>query len=376
MLRILHSVSNMDRGGIETMLMNYYRNIDRDKIQFDFICNKLKPGDFDEEIKELGGRIFHSPGLGPWKYPEYMRFMKGILAENPDIKIVHAHNEGMAFYPLSGAKRAGLDVRIAHAHNTRTAKDYKWALKVLCKKMLPCTANYLWGCGNAAGIYYFGKEKWERCGRLINNAIPLDSFKFNQNVRDEIRKEYGLSDSLVIGHVGRFSAQKNHLRLIDIFSAVVKKRPDAKLILIGEGELTDSVNTKVGHMGLNENVINLGLLSDVGKMYQAMDVFAMPSLFEGLPVVGIEAQASGLPCIYSDKVSDEAVILPYSKRVSLSAEDDVWADALINNAAGADCRKEGYRFVAGAGYDVKEEAKKLEKLYESMVPFVAEEFKV
>lgn len=366
MIRVLHSVSNMDRGGIETMLMNYYRNIDRTKIQFDFICNKTKPGDYDDEIKGMGGRIFLGPGLKPNNYPEYIKFIDRILKENPDIKILHAHNEGMAFYPLSAAKKAGLGVRIAHAHNTRIIRDYKWPLKIVCKAMLPYVANQYWSCGTDAGIYYFGKKRWAKKGKLLHNAILLDNFKFNNSIRDRIRAEYGLKDKFVIGHVGRFNLQKNHLRLIDIFREVVSKNPDAILLLIGEGELEPKTKAKVSEYGLDGNVLFLGLRSDVADLYQAMDVFVMPSLFEGLPVVGIEAQASGLECVYSDKVTKEALILPDSECVSLKRDNSEWAEIILKHNIDIQSREKAFELVRDSGYDIVTEAKKLEEIYLNM----------
>lgn len=363
MIRVLHSVSNMDRGGIETMLMNYYRNIDRTKIQFDFICNKTKPGDYDDEIKSMGGRIFLGPGLKPNNYPEYIRFIDRILAENPDIKILHAHNEGMAFYSLSSAKKARLSVRIAHAHNTKIIKDYKWPLKIVCKAMLPYVANQYWSCGTDAGIYYFGKKRWRESGKLLHNAISLDNFKFNNNIRDKLRAEYGLEDKFVIGHVGRFNLQKNHTGLIDIFKEVVAKNHDARLMLIGEGELEAGTKNKVLEYGLEDKVLFLGLRSDVANLYQAMDVFVMPSLFEGLPVVGIEAQASGLECVYSDKITKEALILPNSECVSLKRSNLEWADIILKHNINTQNRENAYKLVCEAGYDIGIEAKKLEETY-------------
>lgn len=363
MIRVLHSVSNMDRGGIETMLMNYYRNIDRTKIQFDFICNKTKPGDYDDEIKSMGGRIFLGPGLKPNNYPEYIKFIDRILKENPDIKILHAHNEGMAFYPLSSAKKAGLKIRIAHAHNTRIIRDYKWPLKIVCKAMLPYVANQYWSCGTDAGIYYFGKKRWSEQGKLLHNAIPLDNFKFNNSIRDKLRAEYGLEDKFVIGHVGRFNLQKNHIRLIDIFREVVAKNPNARLMLIGEGELESETRNKVLDYGLEDKVLFLGLRNDVADLYQAMDIFVMPSLFEGLPVVGIEAQASGLRCVYSDEVTKEVLILENSECVSLKRTNSEWADIILNHNTNISKREMAFEVVCDAGYDICIEAKKLEETY-------------
>ena len=237
MIRVLHSVSNMDRGGIETMLMNYYRHIDRSKVQFDFIVNKKKPGDYDDEIRRLGGHIYQSPGLDPLHYPAYLRFVQQTVAADPRIRILHAHNEAMGLYALKGAEKAGLPVRIAHAHNIWIVRDYKWPLKMLCKRLLPGAATHLWACGRDAGIYYFGKADWERRGQIIPNAIEPETFRFAPAVRAEMRARYGLENRWVLVHVGRVDVRKNHERLLEIFAAFLQLEPRAVLVLIGSGRL-------------------------------------------------------------------------------------------------------------------------------------------
>lgn len=227
MIHILQSVSNMDRGGIESMLMNYYRHLDRTRFQFDFLVNKKKPGFFDDEIRALGGRIFQSPGVAPQSYPAYLRSMQQLLAQHPEIKVLHAHNEAMQLFALEGAKKAGLPVRIAHAHNTRLPKDAKLPIKWFCKQFIPGAATDYWACGRAAGIYYFGQSAWDARGVTLRNAIDLDRFGYRPQVRAKLRAEYGLNDKLVVGCVARLMAQKNHTRLLDIFAALKKVRPDS-----------------------------------------------------------------------------------------------------------------------------------------------------
>lgn len=361
MIRVLHSVSNMDRAGIETMLMNYYRRIDRTKIQFDFLANKPKPGAYDEEIRAMGGHVYVSPGLSPWKYPAYLRFMKQLLAENPDIKILHAHNEGMMEYALSGAKKAGLPVRIAHAHNTKIIRDYKWPLKVFCKAFIPYTATEYFGCGRDAGIYYFGEKRWAERGYTMHNAIDPERFLFSPEKREKTRAELGITDNFVIGHIGRFNLQKNHTRLVEIFAALLKRRPDAVLLLIGEGELEQQTRDKVQQLGIADQVRFLGVRADIPELCMAMDVFVMPSLFEGLPVVGVEAQAAGLPCIFSTDVTDEVVVLPESGRIPLKASDDEWAKKILS--CGEVDRTAALRSVQDAGYDINVETAKITEMY-------------
>ena len=363
MIRILHSVSNMDRAGIETMLMNYYRHMDRGLIQFYFLANKQKPGDYDEEIRAMGGRVWVSPGLSPVKYPAYMAFMKQLLAEHPDIRVLHAHNEAMGFYALRGAQRAGLPVRIAHAHNTCIVRDYKWPLKMVCKAMLPLSATELCACGTDSGVYFFGKRRWESRGRLIHNAIEVERFRYQEELRARMRREAGLGDAPVVGHVGRMNVQKNHKRLLEIFAELSRRMPEVQLVLIGIGELEQAVRQQARSLGVAERVHFLGLREDVYAWYQAMDVFLMPSLFEGLPVVGVEAQASGLPCVFSDAVTEEVVLLRDSCRIPLHASNAQWADTLEKLLGTVHDRTRGAAQVAQAGFDIVQEAEKLTAWY-------------
>ena len=366
MLRVLHSVSNMARAGIETMLMNYYREIDRSQIQFDFLANKPAPGEYDEEIRSMGGRVFVSPGLNPLHFPQYKRYVGDLLRDNPDIGIVHAHNEAMGYYALQSAKDAGLQVRIAHAHNTRIIRDYKYPLKMICKQLIPGAATDYWSCGRDAGIYYYGKKRWNASGFILHNAINVQRFGFDQEVRERQRKLNGLGNCFVIGHVGRFNLQKNHTRLLDIFAEVAKAEPSARLALIGIGELEQSVKEKAHTLGLQDKILFLGQMANVNEWYQAMDCFVLPSLFEGLPVVGIEAQAAGLPCVFSDRVTDEVLLSPKARRISLQANDAEWAKEILAAREPETDRIQGMDIVRCAGYDIHTEAQKLQETYLEM----------
>ena len=366
MLRVLHSVSNMARAGIETMLMNYYREMDTNLLQFDFLANKPAPGEYDEEIRSRGGRVFVSPGLNPIHYPQYKRFVSDLLGSNPDIRIVHAHNEAMGFYALQSAKSAGISVRIAHAHNTRIIRDYKYPLKLICKQLLPGAATDYWSCGTDAGIYYFGKKRWDESGFILRNAIDTSKFAFQPEVRQRLRQSYALENSLVIGHVGRFNLQKNHSRLLDIFAEITAAVPDARLVLIGVGELEQAAKEKALALGLSEKVLFLGQMANVNEWYQAMDCFLLPSLFEGLPVVGIEAQAAGLPCFFSDRVTDEVLLSPNARKISLDASNADWVKEILTVQRAEKNRACGENLIRGAGYDIHVEARKLQNLYLEM----------
>lgn len=366
MIRVLHSVSVMDRAGIETMLMNYYRHMDRDKIQFDFITSRNKSGDYDDEIRRLGGHITITPSLSPLHYPEYQRFMQQILAQNPEIRILHTHNEAMGLYALNGAKSAGLKVRIAHAHCTQIVRDYKWPLKMFCKQRLASSATDLWSCGRDAGIYFFGKKNWDARGVIIHNAIETDTFRFDPVVRSQMRKRYGLSDKIVLGHVGRFNIQKNHARLLTIFNAFLKLQPDSVLVLVGDGELKETIRQQALSLGIQDHILFAGLQSNVHDWYQMMDLFLLPSPAEGLPVVGVEAQASGLGCIFSTGVPEEAILSDHSIRCSLSESDSVWAEKIQQMLQQPPDRTGGAALIRQAGYDINLEAARLQELYLQM----------
>lgn len=362
MLRILHSVSNMDRGGIETMLMNYYRHMDRSLVQFDFLLNKRAPGAYDAEILQLGGRLYYGPGLDPLHYQAYLRRVQQILAREPQIGILHAHNEAMGFYALSGAKRAGLPVRIAHAHNTRIQLDHKWPLKMFCRQGLPAAATHLWACSQDAGCYFFGRQNWGGHGMVLPNAIEVEHFRFDPALRAQMRVRHGFADRLVVGHVGRFAPQKNHLRLLELFAALVRCRPDAVLVLVGDGGQRDAVCRKARQMGLGDRVFFAGEQSDVRPWYQMMDLFWLPSRFEGLPVVGVEAQAAGLPCVFSDRVPSEALLSGHALRLPLT-DESLWVQRSLQLIAQPADRAEGASVVRRAGYDITAEAARLQALY-------------
>lgn len=265
------------------------------------------------------------------------------------------------------AKKAGLPVRIAHAHNTRLPKDAKLPIKWFCKQFIPGAATDYWACGREAGIYYFGQSAWDARGVTLRNAIDLDRFGYRPQVRAKLRAEYGLNDKLVVGCVARLMAQKNHTRLLDIFAALKKVRPDSCLLLVGEGELRAELEAKAARLGIAQDVKFLGVQSDTSVWYQAMDVFVMPSLFEGLPVVGMEAQASGLPCVFSTGVTEEVLLRPDSCRISLEQPDEAWAAVLKDADRNLPDRAQAAAQVRAAGYDIRQETLRLQQLYTGLI---------
>ena len=285
------------------MLMNYYRHIDRSKVQFDFLEHRDYMADYDEEILSLGGIIHRLPRLNPLS-PGYLHAVDRFFAEHPEYQIVHSHLDCMAGIPLKYAKKHGVPTRIAHAHSSNQDKNYKYPLKLYCKSRIPNYATDLFACGQEAGKWMFDNNSFT----VLNNAIDSDSYAFNKEVRAEVRKELRIiAKTLVLGHVGRFSPAKNHPFIIKTFHEVLKKHADSTLVLVGTGSLENDIRKQCESLGIADRVIFTGVRNDVNRLLQAMDVFVMPSLYEGLGIVAVEAQAAGLPCICSTQVPEECV---------------------------------------------------------------------
>lgn len=362
MIRILHSVSNMDRAGIETMLMNFYRHMDRDLIQFDFLANKPAPGDYDEEIRSLGGRIFVSPGYK--SYPRYLRFMTQLFEKHPEYQIIHTHNGALMLYVLESAKKNGIPIRIAHAHATEIPVGLKNEVKKLIRPMIKYAATDYWGCSDAAGRFYFSEKRWNKANELIHNAINVENFTFNEANRRRIRAQYGFGDQFVIGHVGRLMAQKNQKKLLDVFAEVHRRNPHTQLVIIGTGELENKLRQQTRELGIEDSVTFTGVLGNVNEWYSVFDAFVMTSLYEGLPVVAIEAQAADLPCILTDTITPEVKITKNVQFLGLHDQPLKWANAILEKkpakrvSRGEELRK--------AGYDIRSEAKRMQELYLKM----------
>lgn len=360
MIRVLQVVNDMNPAGLQTMLMNYYRAMDRTQIQFDFLTHRPYKGDYEEEISRLGGKVYRAPRLYPHNYPRYFRFMKEFFQAHREYQIVHSHIDAMSYLPLSAAKRAGVPVRIAHSHNTSIDLDLKLPLKLLFRAQVPRVANYYCACGQAAGEFLFPEKKFT----LIYNAIRADRFRFCQETRTRVRRELGITDQLVIGHVGRLSYQKNHKFILKIFVELRRKVPNALLLLVGEGEKEASLRKLVRRLGLEEQVLLLGKRADVDRLYQAMDVFLLPSRFEGIPVVGVEAQFSGLPCLFSDQVPSEVKFSPDCRFLSLKESPTRWADEILSCPVTMEVRNR--KQIKSQRYEITQAVGILERYYRSL----------
>lgn len=304
-LRVLHVVVNMNRGGAETLLMNLYRNIDRSKVQFDFLT--CKEGVFDEEIRELGGEIHRIQYITDVGHFGYIKALNKFFSSNNNYKIVHAHMDKMSGLVLRAAKHNNIPVRIAHSHSTRSegsffAKLYKWYAGILVLS----SSTHLLACSNTAARWLFLHKA--KMAKVLKNGIESNKFIFSENTRHQVRQELKLEDNVVIGHIGRFNHPKNHLFLIEVFSQLTKAIPNATLVLIGDGDLRTDIECKINKLKIGDKVKLLGIRSDINRLVQAIDIFVFPSLYEGLPVTLIEAQTAGVPCVISDVITREVDI--------------------------------------------------------------------
>jgi glycosyltransferase involved in cell wall biosynthesis len=244
-LRILHVVTYMGLGGLETMLMNYYRKIDRDKIQFDFLVHRNEEAYYDKEIESLGGKIFHLPRLNPFS-KSYKNALENFLLNHPEYKIIHVHQDCLSGVILKVAEECGVPVRIAHSHNSNQDKNLKYLIKLYYKRIIPKYSTHLFACGKKAGEWMFSGAKFD----ILNNAIEAEKYTFSQEKRNQMRIKLNIPDNkLVIGHVGRFSEPKNHSFLIKIFAEILKTT-DALLLLVGDGELRPNIEAQAKQFGI------------------------------------------------------------------------------------------------------------------------------
>jgi len=358
----------MDRGGISTHMMNYYRHMDRSKIQIDFIVHGFEKGVHDDEIKSLGGQIYNVP-LKSRDYFGNLNTLREIF-NSGKYKIVHSHMDAMSIVPLKVAKECGIPIRIAHSHNTQhlTNDRIKLLLNEYARKNIKKTATHLFACSEDAGRWLYGSKAFND-GKviLINNAIELGQFSFSLRKRNIIREQLGLENAFVIGHIGRFDYQKNHIFLLEIFKVVLAKIPGSILLLIGDGHLRGQIEKRIKQLGIDKSVVLLGSRSDVSDLLNAFDLLLLPSLFEGLGIVLIEAQANGLKCIASNGIPQSANLTNLITYVSLEESAIHWA-GIIDQSKDESVKRDEYPArITDNGYNIDMEAKNLMDIYISLL---------
>ncbi len=359
-IRILQVVTAMNIGGLETMLMNYYRNIDRNKVQFDFLVHRFEEGHFEKEILELGGKIYRVLPLTINGFFAYNRSLKSFFLNHNYHKIVHVHNNAFGYFPIKAAKKANIPIRIIHSH---VSMVNEFSVKVfvgnfLKLKFAKIATNFIC-CSQSAGEWLFGKNT---NFIVLKNAIDSNKFKFDEQLDSQKRVELSCQNTINFINVGRFSASKNHFFLIEIFKEILLINSNSKLFLVGEGELKHQIEQKLKDFNLTDNVVFLGLRNDVNDILQAMDFFIFPSHYEGLPVSLIEAQAAGLKCITSTGVPLEVAIVPeLVSFLSLEESAKHWAEFILNKFPYQ--KNDTDKIIANAGFNVIENVKWLQNYY-------------
>ena len=363
-VRVLQVIGIMNRGGAETMIMNLYRSIDKTKVQFDFVVHTNDKGMFDDEIEELGGTIYHCPRYVIKNHFEYKSWWNNFLKKHSrEYVAIHGHIGSTASIYLSIAKKYRL-YAIAHSHSAGRVIGLKDIIYKVMSYSTRNIADYFFGCSELAGIKRYGKRVANNPNifSVLNNAINVDNYTYNNEIRRKIREELLINeDQLVIGHIGRFDKAKNQAYLVNIFEKLHKIDENAKLVLVGTGENVEAIKKQIRELNLESSVILTGVRSDVCELLQASDVFVFPSIYEGLPVTVIEAQASGLKCLLSDTISKEVDITGLVEYMSLNKSASEWAEKILSMLPYD--RVDTSSKIVQSGYDIKATAKELTEFY-------------
>jgi len=363
---IAQIIGNNAKGGVESVVFNYYKFIDKSKFQFDFFIHDNSPNEIPDDITKLGCRVFKIPS---YKHIfKYINFLKKICIDNK-YNIVHSHMSTISVFSLYAAKKAGIPVRISHSHATAGKGKGEYLrnfIKYILRKFSKLYATHYFACSEYAGLWLFGNIAYKNNQiSILNNAVDINNFIFKEEIRFNKRNELNINDKYVIGHVGRFMPQKNHNFIIDIFFEINKTNKNCFLLLIGDGELRKYIEEKVIKLNLQDKIIFLGNRNDVNELYQAMDVFVLPSLYEGLPVVLVETQISGLPSIISDRITKETKFTDLVNFLQINKNPVIWAEKILSkqNINRYDTSKN----INIQKYSISDQVKNLESHYERML---------
>lgn len=368
-IRVLHVTTVFKAAGIESFIMNMYRNIDREKVQFDFLIMRHEKEYYDQEIKSLGGKKYtiqvDSPNILV-KVLKESKALYGFLIQHPyDIVHIHYTTPLRAFYALS-AKKAGIKTIVYHSHSAEVMGKnfYKKVVYSILRRCIKQWATDYFACSKVAAEWMFPRELIDHEKvKIVYNGIDVNRFKYNENDRKDIRKELGLSNEFVLIHTGRFIEQKNHKFVLEVFQKIKTKQKEAKLFLLGTGDLLETIENYTNELNISDNVFFLGVHADVERYLSAADCYIMPSLYEGLPVAAIEAECSGLPCYLSTNITHEVALTDTVKFLDLSQSSEEWASEIILSKN--IIRQDKSDMVAKGGYDVRQVAKRLQKFYEN-----------
>ena len=364
MMRIAVVMGKMNSGGKKNLVMEYYRHIDRTKLQFDFICDSDSNAIPVDEIKSLGGKIYL---ITPYQnILKNIADMREIFKKN-NYKIVHGYNNTLNVFAMLAAKQANVPVRINESISMGSnSGDWKNGIKKILKPFNKLFATNFMANGEVCGRWQFGDKLFDE-GKVAVYKTVIDTIKndYDPIVREETRRRLGLENSLVIGHIGRLTEQKNTLFLIDIFNEIQKKEPRARLLLVGDGNLKEKMLRKINEYGIENKVVYLGRTEDIQGLYNAMDCFVLPSIYEGLPVVGVEAECHGLPMFFSTAVPRESSpCKDLGLFVDLQESPTEWADVVLSHTISLSCKRTGrVKEIKDVGFDSKDQANRLLDYY-------------
>jgi glycosyltransferase involved in cell wall biosynthesis len=361
----------MDRGGIETFIMNVYRNIDRNNIQFDFLVHTERECAYDKEILELGGRIYRIPPRNKSILLNYLR-LKSFFNIHKEYQIVHQHVSSLAYItPLLISKKYGIPVRIIHGHSTsQGGSRLNKYLHAINKRLIKNISTDRFACSILSANWTFGEQSENI--KIIKNGINALAFSYNYEIRETIRNRMNLNKSFVVGHIGRFNKVKNHPFLIEVFREITKIEPSSILLLVGDGKEKGKIQAKVEEMNLSDKVMFLNSTDNVKELYQAMDTFVFPSLNEGLGIVLLEAQASGLVSYASKHVVPEEVNVTNSVNfLDLSDSPYEWAKEIVGTYSK---RRSFAKEINKSGYSIESVSNKLQRFYKERLESKIEKF--
>ncbi|MBQ0733104.1 glycosyltransferase family 1 protein [Aquimarina celericrescens] len=371
-IRVLQVFTIMNRGGAESMIMNYYRQIDREQVQFDFLVHRQEKAAFDDEIESLGGKIYRMHPINPLMPGKYCKQLRAFFEEHNEYKIIHSHLNTFSSFPLKIAKEFKIPCRIAHAHiaindigfsslfsqKESLKETFKKLIKLHLKRKVKKDATHFFSCGEKAGKWLFGDDT---SFTMMNNAIDTKKFRYDVSISSAYREQFYLKNKLVVGHVGRFASQKNHSFLLKVFVKLVKEKPDCALVMVGDGPLRKVIENEVMGYGVEDKVHFLGVRADIPQLFQMFDVFAFPSFYEGLPVTLIEAQAAGVKIVASDSITREVHLTNDIQFLSIDESPEFWAKAIL----GMDLSKKGDNTgeIVKGNYDIVSNTKMIEEFY-------------
>lgn len=362
-VRILHILGGLFHGGAEELVMNYYRNLNSEAMQFDFVVHTPDKGVFEQEIEERGGLIYRAPMYRGNNHIQYRRWWKKFLLQHPEYKLLHFHIRGSSAIAIPIAKSAGR-ITIIHSHSISNGKTLTARIKSLFQLSLRRNADYLFACSENAGIWLFGKRAMrEDRVHIWENAINLASYQTATSIRDTLQIEDSKSGKFVFGHVGRFVEVKNHRFLLEIFKEIHTREANSLLLLVGDGPLFEEIKGYAAQLDLGDAVRFLGARGDVPQLLKSMDVFLFPSKFEGLGIVAIEAQAANIPSLVSTAVPKEVAVTSLVSFVNQKASASVWAEMALCVVHENISEENRFKLLEEAGYDILSSTRKICEFY-------------